>query len=349
MFTTLLCAIALQPLGGPVPTPTQGNDVKGQGQLVGINGDFGAIYSLKNGFNVAILSARYTVEPFDCYALPVLQGDQKFVVLDIAVKNAKPEDNFLDTSGFIKVIDTTGKIYDSTNYRLESKGAEAPDTTLRPGQGLGQKELKDPFRVAFPVDAKAVINKIMINQGRLNTNEQVVRFMMSEPPKPDATTKPKNFIAALPDGVRESGDAWGAIAMAEGKGAIGVSVPSGAFGLKLESLAASDAAKFNGEPPAEGKKFWVATFVVTGLVTQNLTMYEVTGGDQPSFELSDADGERYKPLGYRKAKADEEPEHEFRKGDQYTFRVLFEVPADAKFKKFVYGTWNSQKWAVHLN
>lgn len=349
MITTLLCAIALQPLAGNLTPLPQGNDVKGQGQLVGINGDFGTIYSLKNGFNVSILSAKYTIEPFDCSFPPVLQGNQKFVVLEITIKNARPEDNFLDTADFLKVIDTTGKIYEGAHYRLESKGAEAPDLTLRPGQGLGQKELKDPFRVALPVDAKAVINKVVINQGRLNTSEQVIRFMMSEPPKPEATTKPKNFIAVLPDSVRSSGDAWGAIASEEGKGAIGVSVPSGTFGLKLETLAAADGAKFNGEPAAEGKKFWVATFVATGLVTQSFTMFEVLGGDQPTFELTDADGERYKPMGYRKAKADEDPEHEFRKGDQYTFRVFFEVPADAKFKKFVYGAWNTQKWAINLN
>ena len=61
---SLLALVALVAICG---ARAQQNQVKGQGQLVGANGEFGVTYSLKTGFNFTLLSAKYSIEPFDCY------------------------------------------------------------------------------------------------------------------------------------------------------------------------------------------------------------------------------------------------------------------------------------------
>src|SRR5438309_12007125 len=79
--------------------PPQKNETKGQGQLAGGNGQFGVIYTLQDKLNFEILSAKYTLEPFNSYDLTVVDVDQKLLVLDIAVKNATPNDYFVNNDG----------------------------------------------------------------------------------------------------------------------------------------------------------------------------------------------------------------------------------------------------------
>jgi hypothetical protein len=54
------------------------------------------------------------------------------------------------------------------------------------------------------------------------------------------------------------------------------------------------------------------------------------------------------PTAYRKANRDESAEHEFKRGDEYTFRIIFTLPADAKAKKLVLGAGGSRKWAYDV-
>src|SRR3954466_2218908 len=69
-------------------------DVKGQSQLAGGTGQFGTTYSYKNGFNMAILGAHYTLDAFDAYTKILGDQDKKLVVLDLAIKNASKSDSF---------------------------------------------------------------------------------------------------------------------------------------------------------------------------------------------------------------------------------------------------------------
>lgn len=347
VIRTALAAMSL--LATSAILDSQQNTVKGQGQLSGSNAEFGTVYSLKNGFNFSIVSAKYTLDVFDSNFPLTADTGSKLLVVEFAIKNVKPEDNFFATDDLFVAVDTNGKLFPASSYRLESTGNGLVDLTLRPGQGLGQKELKDPLRFAVRVDAKSVINKIMVNLGRLNTSEQVVRYMLEPPAKEGATAKPKNFIAPLAANVVDPADPFGAKMLDVGKGALGTFVPSGTFALRLDSLAADEKATFDGEPAEEGKKFVVATFTVRHDATQESSMFEVEGGDEPLYEITDADGERYRPRGYRKAKADEEAEKSFRKGDTYTYRMFFVLPNDAIAKSFVYGAGMSRKWSVALN
>jgi hypothetical protein len=343
--TAALCAPAKQP---------PRNTVRGQGQLVGQNGQFGVVYSLQQGFNFAILSARFDVVPF-----PALNGaitaktGEKLLIMDLAIKNAQPQDSYFATDDLFTAVDTTGTLYQSGPVSLASKGNTVTDLTLRPGQGLGQPELKDPLRVAFAIPATARIVKIMVNQGRVGRNdEKVIRYYVAGATKAEAgeAGDPKNVIAPLPQTVRDPADPSGAVALDEGKGTLGTYFPSGGFALRLDSFAFSTEALVEGNAPEEGQRYAVATLTAKSLIEDPLTMFEVTGGgDDPLYELTDADGERARPKSFRKAKRDEEPEREFKKGDEYSFRVVFSLPNNAAAKKLVLGVGYGRKWAYDVS
>ena len=55
------------------------------------------------------------------------------------------------------------------------------------------------------------------------------------------------------------------------------------------------------------------------------------------------------PPALRKAKRDETPEHEFKRGDEYTFRVIFTLPADTGATKLVLGAGGARKWAYDVS
>ncbi len=340
--------------GAPTKAPTQkpaANEVKGQGQLAGENGQFKTVYSLRNGFNFTILAAAYTLEPFHATE-PLTPGtDEKLLVLDIALKNIKPEDNWFGADDLFTVVDEKGQLYPHREVGLSSKAGEITDITLRPGQGMGQPELKDPLRVAFVVPGRARIVKIMINQGRLTRkDEKVLRYYIAGATKAEAgeAGDPKNMIAPLPDAVKDPTDKSGAVALAVGKGTAGTFLTSGCFALRLDGVAYSTDPLVNGEAPEEGNKYAVVTVTAKNLTKKVLSMYEVAGGDFPLYELTDADGESAKPIAFRKAKKDEDAEYEFKAGAQYIFRIFFTLPADTVAKKLVLGTGASRTWAIEL-
>jgi hypothetical protein len=305
------------------------------------------VYSLKNKFNFSVLSARYTLDPFISYE-PLSAGtDTKLVVIAVTLKNISPQDNFWDRADLFTLVDSTGQLYPTGNVALRSVGAEAGNFTLRPGQGMGQVELKDPLEVGCVVPAKARIVKIMLNTAPLNSKDEVIRYFVAGSTKEEAgqAGDPKNIIAPLPETVREGMGPAAAIAVPEGKGVQGTAVPSGFFSLKLDGFGTT-AAKIGDTEAEDGKTFVIATVTAKGLTPKRgYTMFEITGGDFPLHELVDTDGEKYKPFKYLKAKRDEDAEHEFMLGEEYSFRIVFQVPKDAKFKKLVLGAGSARKWA----
>lgn len=319
------------------------NDVKGQGQLKGINATFGTVYSLTNGFNFAVLKAKYTVDPLVAYTGVNALFNQKILVVEISIKNARPEDNYLDSSGLFSVVDSNGEVYADFGLALESKGATEASFNLRPGQGLGQAELKDPLRIGFAVPAGVKIDKIMVNLGRLNTDEKVIRYpiIVENPKKED-----KNVIAPLPDNVRAA-DPSGAVALESGKLVNGAFVSSGPFALRLDEMSMSTD-PLEGNPPADGRTFVILKMTGKLLAGQDDNMYTITGGDDPSHAIDDTDGETYKPIHFYKATKDEPAEKAFKTGDEYHFRMVFEVPKAAKLKTLTIGAANFRKWHMEL-
>jgi hypothetical protein len=324
------------------------NDTKGQQQLVGGTGQFGTTYSLKNGLNFAILAGRYSVAPYNSYGALSVDNDHKLVVLDLAIKNATPQDQFFNPDSMFTLVDDKDQVYpDSGSLMLESQGNKDFSATLRPGQGLGQPALKDPLHIAFIVPAKARINKIMLNVGRLNTNEQVVRYLLVAPPaKPSAPDAPKNFLAPLPDYMRDPADSWGATALEEGKGAPNVFLPTGAYEVRFDGLTSTTDAIFNGAAPDDGKTYVVMAITARHPMTGEIGLFDLEGGDAPQWQIKDADGEVYKPIGYRKSKADEDPDHTFHLNDEYSFRVVFALPRSAKPKTLTIGAGNGHRYTL---
>lgn len=326
----------------------QQNQVKGQNQLAGGAAQFGVVYSLKNGFNLAVLGARYTLEPYNAYTYLLADSDKKNLVLDLAVKNATSQDAFFSIDGMFTLIDDAGQTYTGGSLMLESRANDSSSATLRPGQGLGQAALKDPLHIAFQVPNKAKIVKVMLNVGRLNTSEDVIRFNLVAPPKPGTEAANKTFIAPLPENARDASDPLGALPLAEGKGGYGIYLPSGGFLLKANELTTPGDAKFGDNAPEDGKKFVVVSFTAKSMLNADQSMFDVEGGDEPLYKLVDADGETYHPTGFRKMKADEDPDHTFKLGDEYSYRVFFTLPKDSKPVKLVYGAHNSHVWSIGL-
>jgi len=359
LYSVPLCSLVLaaaparaqqKPAAKPAAARPAPNAVKGQGQLAGSSGQFGTVYTLQNGFNFELLSAHYTLEPFVAYETQIAGTDQKLLVAEIAIKNVEKADNFWNMDGMFTLVDDKGQLYPGGALALQSKAADSASATLRPGQGLGQPGLNDPLRVAWVVPGKARIVKIMLNKGRLGQKEEVLRYYVAGATKAEAGEEgdPKNVIAPLPPEARDPSDKTGALAAELGKGSPGAYAPSGYFALRLDGFAFSTE-PLGGNAPDDGKKFAIATVTAKNLTEKTLSMFDVQGGDQPLYEITDSDGERAKPVLYRKAKRDDDPEHEFKKGDEYTFRVVFSLPKDATVKTLVLGTGAARRWSYDVS
>jgi hypothetical protein len=342
-----VCAAIGQTKKKPAPQkPTPKNESKGQGQLAGGNGQFGVVYTLSDKLNFAILSAKYTLEPFNAYALTYPATDEKLLVLDLAVKNASTSDYFLNTDSFFTLVDAQGGLIPGGALALKSKGVAEASFNLRPGQGLGQPELKDPLQIAFKVPAKSRIVKIMLNKARLGKQEEVLRYFVAGATKAEAgeVGDPRNTIVPLNETVRDPKDPSGAIPLAEGKGVAGVFVPSGPYAIRLDRFTFSTD-KFRDNDPEEGKKFAIATVTVKNLSDRDQTFFDLSGGDTPLHQIIDSSGDRTKPYAYAKAKIDDDAGHEFNPGDEYSFRIVFAMPKAETVKRLILGAGNYRQWA----
>jgi len=342
IFTTAVLAIAC--LGSAHAQ----QDVKGQKQLAGGTAKFGTVYSLKNRFNFEILGARYSVDAYNAYYPLVAETDKKLVVIDMAIKNATQSDNFFNSDGFMTLVDDHGALYPSGSLRLASNGSKDASVTLKPGQGVGQADLHDPFELAFQVPSDAKIDKIMVNIGRLNTSEDVVRYMIVPAPKDVAHPTDPNFILPLPDTVRDPSDPSGAVALAQGKGAIGVYVPAGYFDLRVDGPPIDVQGQVGGGDPDDGKKFIAIPFTAKSMMAGDQSFFTVSGAGDPSYSLVNADGDVIKASAFLKNSSNEDADKTFQLGDEYHYRVIFQVPKDGKFNKLLYGTGSSRVWAVDL-
>ncbi len=346
-----LCLAAPPKAKRPAHTPMP-NQSKGQKQIAGGDAAFGTVYSLKDGFNFEVLSARYTVEPIPAHETRAAQADKKLVVLDVAIKNARPSDSYYNADAYITLVDAQGELYPNSiaDMVLASTSDKEAGWTLRPGQGLGQPERHDPLRYSMVIPAKARIVKIMVNQGRLNSGEKVLRYFVAGATEAEAgqAGDPRNVIAPLPDNVRDPSDPTGATALGSGKGAAGVFLPSGHFALRLDSLSYDTGALPNREAPEDGKKYAVATITVKSLIAATQTMNDFTAGDPAPCSITDSDGETDKDVAFLKAKSREKPEHDFKQGEEYTFRVVFPLAKDATAKTLLLRAEASQTWTFPI-
>ncbi len=308
--------------GKKKPTTAQ-NQTKGQGQLTGGYIKFGETYSLKDGLNFSILKATYSLDPFPSYEKASATVDKKLVILDVAIKNAVPKDN--DSFPPLILIDAAGNKYDAGGgmISLKSNGVKEYYRNLKPGQGLGQPGLNDPLRVAFLVPLDAKITKIIVNEGRLNKNEEVVRYLMAGT---DKEADPANVIA-VPPSVASLTELGGQIV---GKVGIGQPFVSYYSTYQINSVKTTTEAIEEGVAPEEGKQF-----VLVSVTVKNNSLATASYFDSLNLEgavIKDSDGEKSQAIELYKGSSNEKFDRNgsLEPGDERTLRYLFQISAKTK-------------------
>jgi len=325
----------------------QKNEVKGQGQLSGAYGTFGQTYTMASGFNLTVINAKCSVEPYACYSNNGVwfpKAGEKLVILEFGLKNANPEDkDFGDGTGYFTLVDQAGEKYDSSGLAFESTGSKGVFITLKPGQGAGTPELKDPLRVGFLVPIKARVDKLIVHEGRKGKNEEVLRYLIAGS---DAQADPKNVLKPLPDGIRDPEDKSGSVGLETGKAEVGKPFVSGAYRYVVSGVTKVEAPKFGDQDIEDGKAVWTATVSITSL-GDGLGLFDAQSDE---IFMADSDGERYQSMGYFKAKADEQADsaRPMPKGEPYTVRIAFLLPKGASPAKLVLKANSAIPWAIEI-
>ncbi len=338
----LLIAAAL---GFASPLLQVHNDVQGQAQQSGIYGRFGDTYTMQNGLNLTVYGTHYQLEPYYGYNGIYAATDQKLIVLDFGLKNATPQEvSFGDGSSYFTLLDSSGNKYPPKDISIQSHKAETFFLNLKPGQGIGQPELKDPLRIVFSVPDEAKITKLFINQGRKGRQEEVLRYLIAGT---DKTADVKNVMKPLPVEVRDPSDPSGAVALAQGKGTIGVFHPTSAFMVRVDSVAAAPGEKMEGNEPEDGKVYWVVKLTLHNASPVHMTLFDMASED---IGLIDGDGDKYKVVGYRKGSSDAEVDQsrEMAYGVDYSYRMFILAPKDAKMKALVLKSDRGRYWKYDL-
>lgn len=284
--------------------------VQGTAQLAGGEGQFGKTYSLGKGtyaMNFTLRSAEYsvaraTVGP-TVYAP---KAGEKLLVLRYTVQNPQKQDMNLVWSSFkFTAVDAKDVNHVFDSYIAREGTSESLDVRLKPAQ-------KIDVYVASAVPAEGVIPKLIVERG---DGSPVVRY--------DLRGKAKGLPAPFADPADKSG----ATALQEVPAQPGQAYPLKNFDVKLESVAYSTE-PMDKTPPAEGKRYLVATFAIKNATAK--TAGEASYGySNFTFELRDADGERQQFDGYLiKASRDERADGRLKPGEETRFRVYFELPAD---------------------
>lgn len=346
-YGSCLAAVLALSLCSHSTAQSQKNEVKGQGQLSGAYGTFGQTYTMTSGFNLTIYTAKCSVDPYACYAnngVWTPKAGEKLVILEFGLKNANPDDkDFGDGSGYFTLVDQSGEKYESSGLAFESTGSKGVFLTLKPGQGAGTPELKDPLRIGFIVPMKARVDKLIVHEGRKGKNEEVLRYLIAGS---DAQADPKNILKALPDSIRDPEDKSGSVGLETGKAEVGKPFSSGAYRYVVSSIAKVEGPKFGETDVEEGKVVWTATVAITAL-GEGLSLFDAQSDE---VFMADADGERYQALGYYKAKSDEQADsgRPMPKGEAYTVRIAFLLPKAASPTKFVLKANSAIPWAIEI-
>ena len=350
LFAPVALALLAAPLtstGAPPAKKTppkktdDGGQSRGTKQVAGGDGIFGVVYTLNNGFNFTILSARYTLEPHNDYNGSMAQNDEKLVWITFAVKNSEKDKDQIWGDLDVMLVDDKEQTYTPGSGRvmLTSRGNAGLSATLKPGQGIGQEPAKDELSCAIPVPVKAKIKRIILNEGRKNvTGEKVVRYNIAG----FQNGSPKNMIAPLPKYAADPADTTGASVAIPATALPGTYFPAGYFAIRFDGLSFSEEAILDKNTPADGKRYAIATFTARNEYSKLISTFEL-GGQNDEITLRDADGEKYKAApeaGYalRRAKRDELLEsQEIAVGEEITYRYFFLIPRDAKPASITFG------------
>lgn len=285
----------------------------GTTQLSGVdNAQIGTTYTLgkANPINITMNSIEYTVAPVVMGASAVIpKAEEKLMVVRFTLHNPQKRDfSVVWHTVKLQAVDKDNKTWTYVSNIAKAPKGEIGAHPLKPAQ-------KAEFYAVIVVPAAGEMPKLIAESG----DKLVLRYPL------------KGKVKPLPAPIADAADKSGATALTDVPAKIGDYYPLGAYSVKLESAALSDAA-INGKAPKAGSKY----------LTLILTARNDAPGKQGMMwhtftpKLTDADGlevkwnsttllaSRDQPIGSQNI----EPKQEVK------IRYYFEVPGDLGLKSF---------------
>ena len=314
-----------------VSSGTAPTDLQGTAQLAGGEGTIGKTYSLgktDNALNVTLTGAEYSLSPVTMgTSVYAPKANEKLLVLHYTVQNPQKRDVTVYYGSFkITAVDAKDVNHVFDNYVAREGTTEIYNTALKPSQ-------KVSLYAAFAVPAAGQIPKLIIEP---TDGAPVVRY--------DLRGKVKGLVAPFID----PADSSGASALAEVPAQTGTFYPGLNLGIKLEGVAFSTD-KMDTKPPADGKRYLIATLTIKNLTGATANPINFSYGNF-KFELRDAEGEKQVFNGYLiKASRDEHADGSLKPGEEYRFRVYFALPSDLGAKTLAISEGESRVYAFDVS
>lgn len=309
---------------GKAPT-----EVAGTTQLAGGEGELGKTYTLgkRDPLNFTLRSAEFTVSRVTIgTTVYAPKAGEKLLVLHYTVQNPQKQEENLSWRSFkFTAVDSkdVNQVFDS--YVAREGTTESLDVSLKPAQ-------KIDVVVVWPVPAAGVIPKLIVERGGGDA-APVLRY--------DLRGKVKPLSAPFAD----PADASGSTALEEVPVKAGSYYPLKYFDLRLETVSFTTD-PMNKKGPEGGRRYLVATIAIKNAITRPVGYSWGTF----KFELKDADGEKTKFNGYLiKAGRDEHAEGELKPGEEYRFRVYFELPQDLAGQTLYVAEGDSRTYAFDIS
>lgn len=325
----VLCCFLLSAALPAREKPEKPGQARAQTQVQGAQGQFGAIYTMRDDFNLQFISAAYTLEPHRDYAATAPTADEKLLVIRFALKNARPLDNYYGGYTFTAV-DEEENSYASTSgsTRYAPSGSSEYAPNLKPGQGVGQDSSK-PLTVAIRIPNKARIKKLLVNNGRKAfPKEEILRFSIAG----FADGDPKNTIAPLPAYAADASDKSGSTSLSLCQGTVGTFYPNTYVDVRCDSISY--------RPASDGKQTAVVQVTVKNRASRPVDSYYFQESPLELVEARDGSGQKYPPgeVGARQLSSDEAlGSLQLNENEEASYRYFFEIPAGARLQSLRLG------------
>ena len=305
-------------------------EVAGTAQMAGGEGELGKTYTLGKGFplNFTLKSAEYLVSRAtvgnNVYAP---SAEEKLLVLHYTVQNPTKQEQGVSWNSFkFTAVDAKDTNQVFNNYIAREGTSENYAARLKPAQ-------KIDLVAAWEVPAAGVIPKLIVER---ESGAPVLRYDLRGKVKP------------LPAPFADAADTSGATALREVPAVVGTYYPLKFFDMKLESVT------FTTDPmdkkaPAEGKRYLVATLSIKNATGPTANEVSYSYGTF-KFTLKDADGEKEEFNEYlMKATRDERAEGKLKPGEEYKFRIYFQVPSDMAGQTLYAREGDSRSYAFDIS
>ncbi len=304
--------------------------VAGTAQLAGGEGEFGKTYTLgkSSPLNFTLRSAEYTVSRVTMgTSVYAPEANEKLLVLHYTVQNPTQRDRWVNRNSFrFTVVDAKDFNHVFDNYVAREGTTEIYEVDLKPAQ-------KVDLVAAWAVPASGVMPKLIVERER---GAPVLRYDLRGKVKP------------LPAPFADPTDPSGATALEEVPARAGTYYPMLKFDMRLESVSYSTE-PMDKRPPAEGKRYLVATFAIKNACAPTAREANFSYS-YFKFELKDTDGEKQEFDGYLiKAARDEHADGKLKPGEEYKFRIYFELPQEVKGQTLYAAEGKSRVYAFDLS